>query len=632
MQVVDTIKSKMQQKTAENPFYGKSALLHLMQQSTKKVGLGVALNNAWNECKGSKILREAFFVIVFSIGDITNRQHNIFGKKKVDNGGNSLREQFMSCMKWMVKTCPDQYHEFLKNDLFRQYSCLFNVLGTQVRTKKGSKQVTEVINMLEGVNQTAVAEYMAKIIRSANPVEKSIIAKWLVNPRVSKRQGKDRKTGEKKGTRNLQDATKALAGVRIGFYLELSKIMNWEVKKHKHNFQFVGLNAWKKEYNGDLESVLFSSQKIKEFDETQFAKWLNTLPSGARYRVRRRLLGEKDALKGKWKSNFGGDMGTWFLNWEKFKDQAQEEQRKLEEQVRQGDTSQETKEKLVKVKKEAKVTTGAETMFSVFEKLLRSKMTPAEFNQNAQSILDKVKFEVPVLVIADRSGSMSGLPQIMAQLAATICMLKNPSPDLDNVVVTFGDKADFYTDNSKGVVQNNRFMTGQTVKINKLVDRTADFITNLNSVSLVVRNHNEGTHFDSVAGAFKKWLDSATSEAEKQVRREMIQSYPVFLVMSDGDLNNASTATQSMAKFQQDMLQWFGWNGVVVIWNVNQDNNPRHDYFQGLQNVVHYFGFNAGIINTIFSKIHDLDLIDIFTPLKGLYESDRYELVRKSVL
>lgn len=636
MQVVNTIKSKMQQKAAENPFYGKSALLHLMQQSTKKVGLQTALNNAWNECKNDKTLREMFFVIVFSIGDITNRQHNIFGKKKVDNGGNSLRTQFMDCMKWIAKTCPEQYHQFLSNDLFRQYSCLFNVLGTQVRTKKGSKAVTEVINMLDGVDRTKVAEYVAKIIRSANPVEKAIIAKWLVNPRTSKRQGRDHKTGQKKGTRNLQTATKELAGVRIGFYIELSKIMNWEMKKHKHNIQFVGLAAWKKEYNGELESVLFSSQKIKEFDKVQFANWLNTLPSGARYRVRRRLLGEKDALKGKWQSNFGGDMGTWFLEWERSKDVAQEEQRKLEEQVRQGDTSAETKEKLAKVKKEAKVTTGGETLFSAFEKILTGRMTPTEFNQSAQSILDKVKFEVPVLVIADRSGSMTsnsgGLPMKMAQLATTMAMLKNPSDELDNVVVTFGSDAEFFTDNSKGTQQQNRFMKGQSVKINRLVDRTADFITNLNTVSTVVRGMNEGTHFNTVAKAFKKWLDSSADETEKLLRREMIQAYPVFLVMSDGDLNNSGDATSSMAQFQQDMLQWFGWNGVVVVWNVSTDNAPRTDHFQGLQNVIHYFGFNAGIVNTIFSKIHDLDLIDIFTPLKSLHESNRYDLVKQNTL
>lgn len=636
MQVVQTLKNKMQNQSAENPFYGKRALLALMQQSTKKQNMTSYLNAAWAECKSDKALREAFFIIVFSMGDITNRQHNVFHKAKVDNGGNSMREQFMSAMKWMVQTCPEQYYEFLKADLFRQYACLFNVLGTQVRTKKGTKIVTEVINMLDGVDLTKVAEYVASIIRSANPVEKSLIAKWLVNPRLSKRQGKDRKTGEKKGSRDLQKVTKDLAIVRMNFYKALSSIMSWEVIKHKHNFQFIGMRDWKKEYNGDLESVLFSSKKIEEFDETQFGKWLNTLPSGARYRVRRRLLDADDKSKGKWNSKFGGDMATWFFNWENFKDNAQQEQRTLEEQVRQGDQSEETKAKLVKVKKEAKVTTGAETLFSVFEKILKGKMTPTEFNQLAQSILDKVKFEVPVLVIADRSGSMTshsgGLPMKMAQLATTLVMLKNPSDELDNVVVTFGSEAEFYTDRSTGVKKANRFMTGQTIQLNKIVDREADFLTNLNTVSTIVRGMNEGTEFTSVARAFKKWLDAADNETVRQQRREAIQSFPVFLVLSDGDLNNGPSATQSMAAFQQDMLQWFGWSGVVVVWNVSTDSMGRVDYFAGLSNVVHYFGFNAGIINTIFSKIHDLDIIDIFTPLKSLHESNRYDLVKQAVL
>lgn len=638
MQVVNSIKSKMQNKTSENPFYGKNSLLSLMQQSGQKNSRDVNsyLNAAWKECKDDKTLREAFFIIVFSMGDITNRQHSLFQNKKVDNGGNSMREAFMGAMKWMVKNCPDQYYEFLKADLFRQYSCLFNVLGTQVRTKKGSKVITEVVNMLDGVDLVRVAEYVAKIIQSANPVERSLIAKWLVNPRLSKRQGRDRKTGEKKGSRKLQPKTWELSVVRSFFYQELSTIMKWEVVKHKHNLQFVGMRDWKKQYNGELESVLFSSQKIVEFDETQFAKWLNTLPSGARYRVRRRLLDGNNKPKGEWISNFGGDMGQWFLNWENFKDTAQEEQRVLEEKVRQGDKSEETAQKLKNVKKEAKVTTGAETLFSVFEKAVAGRMTPTEFNQLAQSIMDKIKFEVPVLVIADRSGSMTshsgGLPMKMAQLATTLTMLKNPSDELDNVVVTFGTGADFYTDRSTGVKKDNRFMKGEAVTVNKLVDRTADFITNLTTVSTIVRGMNEGTQFDQVAGAFKRWLDSSSNEAEKQVKREAIQSYPVFLVLSDGDLNNGPSASQSMAKFQQDMLQWFGWSGVVVVWNVSTDNKPRHDYFQGMQNVVHYFGFNAGIINTIFSKIHDLDIIDVFTPVKSLHESNRYEPVKQSVL
>lgn len=635
MKVVDTLKNKMQKKASENPFYGKKALLTLMQQSVKAVSLTPYLNAAWDECKNDKIFREAFFVIVFSVGDITNRQHNIFGKAKIDAGGNSRRLEFMECMTWMVKTCPQQYNEFLKKDIFRQYTCLFNILGTQVRTRKGTKTVEKVINMLEGVDKNAVAEYLARIIRSSNPVEKSLIAKWLVNPRTSKRQKYDRKTGEKKGSRDLMEITKKLMKHRTDLYLRLSEVMSWQVIHHKSNYEFEGLKAWKKEYNVELESVLFSSGKVKEFDEQQFISWLNTLPSGARYRVRRRLLDGNDKPKSKWVSNFGPNIGTWFLNWENAKSSAQEEQRVLEEKVRQGDKSEETKEKLEKVKKEAKFNTGAEDLFTSFHKMLTSKLTPAEFDLTCQSILDKVKFEVPVLVIADRSGSMAeagGLPIMMAQLATTIAMLKNPSDEVDNLLVTFGSGCDFYTDRSTGVNKPNRFMQGTSVQINKIVDRTAPFRANLATVSTIVRSLNEGTDFEQVSMAFKKWIDASSDETEKALKREQIQAYPVFLLISDGDLNNGPTATESMARFQRNMMEWFGWSGVVVVWNVSVHKTMHTDYFAGLPNVIHYFGFNMGIINTIFTKIHDLDIIDVFTPLKSLHESNRYQHVKDSTL
>ena len=268
----------------ENPFYGKTALLALMQGATTTPNPTSLMHNAWQECKGEKHLREAFFTIIFGIGDITNRQHNIFGRNQVENGGNSQRESFMYAMQWILKNVPNQYYVFLQEDLFRQYTCLFNVLATQVKTKKGSKTVVGVLNMLEGVDLNILADYLANLIRLSHPGEKSIIAKWLVNPRTSARQARD-KAGNRTGKRDLLDTTKKLQNIRVELYTKLSERMGWEVQQHKYNKRFVGLNEWKKEWNGDLESVLFSEGKIVEMDEQQFAGWLNTLPSGARYRV-----------------------------------------------------------------------------------------------------------------------------------------------------------------------------------------------------------------------------------------------------------------------------------------------------------------------------------------------------------
>lgn len=631
MKAVQALKAKMVNPAIENPYYGKSALLALMQGATQTTNPMSLMDKAWQECKDEKHLREVFFTIVFGIGDITNRQHNLFGKTKVENGGNSQREVFMHAMQWILKNAPKQYYAFLNADLFRQYSCLFNVLATQVHTKKGKRVVTGVLNMLHGVDLDIMADYLAKLIKTAHPGEKVLIAKWLVNPRTSARQ-KRNKEGELIGNRELQDITKNLQQLRVLLYTKLSERMGWVVEQHHHNKRFVGMSEWKKEWNGTLESVLFSSGKIISFDEQQFVSWLDTLPSGARFRVRRRLLDGDNKLKGKWKSQHGNvDMGQWILNWEKAKAEAQSEQRKLEEKVRQGDTSQETKEKLAKVKKEAKVTTGADTLFSLFEKLHQTHITSNTLDLVAQGILDKIDFQVPVLVIADCSGSMGGLPTTMARLAATVCMLKNPSDDLDNILVRFGTNAEFLTDGSKGEVQVNRFMTGQAIQINRLVDREAPFAQNYNSLATLINARMGGTEFTSVADAFKHWLDSASDESERQVRREMIQQYPVFLVVSDGDMNNARTATESMAQFQSKMLQWFGWTGVVVVWNVST-YNAKTDYFVGLQNVIHYYGFNPGIINSIFTKIHDLDIIDVFTPLKSLGELKRYEPVRINTL
>ena len=77
-------------KKNKNPFFGLSNCLKL-QQNVSGIITPVMLDNAWAEVKNNKQAREMFFSILFSIGDITNRQHNIFNKKNVDNGGNANR-------------------------------------------------------------------------------------------------------------------------------------------------------------------------------------------------------------------------------------------------------------------------------------------------------------------------------------------------------------------------------------------------------------------------------------------------------------------------------------------------------------------------------------------------------------
>jgi hypothetical protein len=402
--------------------------------------------------------------------------------------------------------------------------------------------------------------------------------------------------------------------------------MNWEMIYHPHNIQFVGLEKFKKEFNSNLESVLFSTKAICELDKEQFFKLLNETPSSARYRIQRRLFDGEGKSKGKWINSLGIDLAVWYKEWESFKETKQSEQRDLTEKVRQGTATKEQVKQLEQVKKEAKVTTGATSLMDELNLLVTNKANDIVI----QSIMDKIKFEVPVLVVSDCSGSMSGLPTMIARLLTTTAMLKNPSPEVDNMLIRFGNNCEFITDRSKGEVQSNRFMLSRSTIVEKLIDRTMSFSWNFNNLSKFINSSMGGTYFSTVADKLEEWINE--DSLLKQHRIEQIQQYPVIVVVSDGDMNSDSTAAQSMMRFMSKMNQ-YGWNGVVVVWDVNlyaADNylSRAGDKFENVPNCIHYYGYNLGIINQIFTNIHDLDVIDIYTEVKSLHASNRYNPIK----
>lgn len=95
--------------------------------------------------------------------------------------------------------------------------------------------------------------------------------------------------------------------------------------------------------------------------------------------------------------------------------------------------------------------------------------------------------------------------------------------------------------------------------------------------------------------------------------------------------NSHSVPSQTISDFKSKMRQWFGWEGVVVIWDVNMSVNQK-SHFEGLPNVIHYIGFNAGIVNQIFCNLHDLDIIDVYTSLQTIQRSNRYQPVQELVI
>ena len=73
-------------KVNENPFYGMKNCLKLFQEATKVKITASFLNDCWKEVldtagRPNFERKQLFFVLLFSIGDITARQHNIFHKE-----------------------------------------------------------------------------------------------------------------------------------------------------------------------------------------------------------------------------------------------------------------------------------------------------------------------------------------------------------------------------------------------------------------------------------------------------------------------------------------------------------------------------------------------------------------------
>ena len=629
---------KMRKGASENPFYGNKPLFELYQAAQSGTVQNSNLTSAFNASKTREEL-ELFYSICFSVGDIANREH--FGVKpsngKLEQGGNSHRIAFQRVLSWMRTNAPSQYEKFITGDVVRQYTCLDNVLANRIKTKPGSKTIVETVDFLSGSNLDAVASYVAWLINNVADGEKALISKFLPNVRTGKRQKQDRKTREKSGTRALQEATLKNMRKREAFYVLLSEKMGWAYIKKDGYVDFIGLRKWKQHYNTELESVLFSTKKILQYDRIQFFEFLNKLPSSARFRVRCRLLDKNNGLKGKWiNEKSGKDLGLWFLDWEKSKETAQAEQRELTEKVRQGSATEEDKAKLAKVAKEAKVNTGGSTLIDELEALLKAGSNTREIDLKIHSILNKVKFEVPVLTIADCSGSMNEssrtggkfMPFQLARLFATIAMLKNPSAELDDLLVCFGGNCEIYTDGSVGTDKPNKYLTGVSSKVHKLVDRTKSFSENYQNLSKFINSDMGGTSFDTVAKKIKQWIESDSTL--KTHRIEQLQQYPVFLVVSDGDMNSSNTAAQSLMDFR-GVLGQYGWDGVVVVWDVNTGIKESNK-FANVPNTLHFCGWNLAVVNQIFTKIHDLDVIDTYLPLKTIWESNRYEMVRKNVI
>lgn len=600
-------------KSNNNPFYGLRNCLKLSQAATGTITYDL-LDACWEEVKDNKEHREMLFSLLFSIGDITNRQHNIFKNIKKDNGGNANRGGFYNVMLWMRDRHFAQFKKFLFAGLFNEYSCFDMLFCNRVQTSKN--RVVHVYQSFNDITYCSVLlEYVYKVINGTNPYDKFLVAKFLTLPRLSRRS-KHKK---------MLDETKRIMEAKAKFLIQLSELMGWEYEVNGTYCNFKGYRRWRQEYNQDLESVLFSTGKIFDFDKDSFINWFDKLPAQARFRVKNRILYSKNADESFKYTEFQ----KWYSEWESFKTKKQEEQRVLEEKVRQNQATEEDKVKLQKVKKEAKVTVGATNFKDLYEDLKNGTVDKLKL----ESFMNKVNLPYNSLVIIDDSGSMRGEPFNFATFIAATCLVKNPDDDGRNLLGFFNSTTHWHSYIDRTSRTSNSLLRTEVAKtkVSPFVDPTLSFYDNYMKIREFCNAvfNNGCTYIDSIPRGLKEACD------RNPALYDSLKSYPVWTIISDGEWNNLYSPEASMNDFMRKCENYFGFRPFIVAIDIDDryctKSSLKVDRFSGIDNMI-YIPANPAQIEMFLTNFKDLDTADVYIPLQSIYRSNRYELVRKFTL
>lgn len=600
-------------KSNDNPFYGLKNCLKLFQNVGNTID-ALLLDACWSEVRGNKEHKQMFFSLLFSIGDITARQHNIFKGVKKDSGGNANREGFQVVLDWMWNKHQAQFVKFLEAGLFNEYTCFDLLFRNRVQTK--DSRVIRIHNLFaEAKYREVIANYLYKVINGNNPFNKTLVAKFLTLPRVSKRSNHNKMLPETKKV--MEDKVKLL--------IMLSELMGWEYEVKECYANFKGYRKWRKDYNNDLESVLFSTGKINEFDKQSFIDWFDKLPSQARFRVKNRILYSKikDTEKAKYPK-----FQPWLTEWEKYKESKQAEQRVLEEKVRQGQATEEDKIKLKKVAKQAKVNTGATSFKELYNDICDGNVDKLKL----ETFMTKVNLPYNSLVIIDDSGSMRNKPFNFASFLASVCLCKNPDDDGRNLLGFFNTHSHWHTCIDRKNNSVNSLIRSETVKVKQtpFVDPKKSFYENYQSIKSFCSAVFQGgcTYISRIPDELHK-----ACQNNPQIL-DSLKNYPVWTIISDGEWNSLSSPEASMNDFMMKCQRYFGFKPYIVAIDVDGGWGSRStsiNRFEGIENMI-YIPANIAQIEQFLTNFKDMDIMDVYTPLQSLFRSNRYDIVRENVL
>lgn len=97
-----------------------------------------------------------------------------------------------------------------------------------------------------------------------------------------------------------------------------------------------------------------------------------------------------------------------------------------------------------------------------------------------------------------------------------------------------------------------------------------------------------------------------------------------------GEWNNLWSPEASMNDFMRKCEDWFGYRPFIIAIDV-MSRRIHADQFSGIDNMLYIPG-SPEMIEQMLVNFKDMDRFDVYTPLQSIYRSNRYELIRNSVL
>lgn len=636
------MKKQIVQDVEQNLFEGMKSSLSLLRtiqngsvEKMSKTEVFQKLNDVKAELNSNldqDTAKKMLWTLIVAGGDVTNREHTILKGQKAEKGGYGNRKFFGNAIQWTLQTKAGVQDFFSMLDVIAEFTNFENIILNNIRTDRYKGTVLEQ-NALP-IDFEELGKIIGQLVR-ANKISGyslALLAKFMPKVPTNNRTKKN-KAGETV-KRNKQEATKIKDGRTFDLIRGFSTEMEFETKVHATHVDYKGYRNWRTLLMNQTEAVLFSTKKVKLMDKASFVAWIESLPAGARYRVQRRLFDKDEKGKlvsiSKWTLASGELMSTVYEDLMKEKEQAMKKLVSMTEADKKGML----KSDLRKLEKAAKINTGSLDLFDAFIKLMTNP-TNSEANLLAQTLVDNVKSQVPVLVFSDISGSMASrnmgynVPFSSANVAGFLTALflyKNADLDAGQYFFLFENRLHTVTEETSVISRHNRFTAGSQRKVGKLINTTEPFLDNWNRVKPLVETTMGGTNVDQIAVGLKDWLNEDRSLRSQ--RLEVISKYPVWLIVSDGEFNNNGSAKRSLQAMKH-LAASEGIDPVIVVWDVTQ--NTKSTNFDDMENVVHLSGFNADILNNVFTNVTNYTFIDVYLPLKTLFESTRYKVVQDRV-